>query len=286
MFLHATHAATHGFQSVLISSDDTDVFIMFLAFHADIQAKLLQKCGTKARTKILDVEKIAKSVGINVCRALISMHAYTGCDTVSTFAGRGRLSVLKLLSTNKDVQDACVQLGEEWDVSEQLMDTLEKFTCLLYAYNSGTMKVNDLRYHLFCAKKGELESHQLPPCNDCLTKMHNGLTIKPLFERSLQMDPVVPNPVWRGCRWETHDGHMQLAVDWMQGQPAPQAVLDLLACTCPKSCKLPKCVCMASGLKCTDMCKLSTCDNQRVSGESDDSSAEDESYDEEDDDDF
>ena len=76
---------------------------------------------------------------------------------------------------------------------------------------------------------------------------------------------------------------MQLAVDWMQGQPAPQAVLNLLACTCPKLCKLPKCVCMASGLKCTDMCKLSTFDNR--SGENDDSTAGDESYDKDDDDD-
>ena len=92
-------------------------------------------------------------------------------------------------------------------------------------------------------------------------------------------------PIGIGWLWDTHDADMQLAVDWMQGQPKPHAVLDLLACTCPNSCKLPNCVCMASGLKCTD--KLSTCENQRVSGESDNSSAKDESYDdEEDNDDF
>ena len=79
-------------------------------------------------------------------------------------------------------------------------------------------------------------------------------------------------------------GHVQLAVHWIEGQPAPRAVLEILACTCPKICKLPKCVCMASGLKCTDMCKLSTCDNQRTSAESDDSSAKDEPSDNEDDD--
>ena len=99
------------------------------------------------------------------------------------------------------------------------------------------------------------------------------------------MDLAVPSHIGRGQRWDTHDGHMQLAVDWMQGQPAPQAVLDLLACSCPKGSKLLKCVCMANGLKCTEMCKLSTCDNRRVSGESDDSSSEHESYDEGDNDD-
>ena len=44
-------------------------------------------------------------------------------------------------------------------------------------------------------------------------------------------------------------------------------------------------VCLSSGLKCTDMCNLSTCDNQRMSGESDKSSADGDSDDEDDDDD-
>ena len=48
----------------------------------------------------------------------------------------------------------------------------------------------------------------------------------------------------------------------MDGQPAPQAILNLLACNCPRKCELPKCDCMVNGLKCTDMCRLSDCDNQ------------------------
>ena len=56
MLLHAAHAATHGYQSALISSDDIDVFVMCLGFHAVIQAKLFQNCGSKVRVKILDTE--------------------------------------------------------------------------------------------------------------------------------------------------------------------------------------------------------------------------------------
>ena len=97
------------------------------------------------------------------------------------------------------------------------------------------------------------------------------------------MDQAVLSPIGRGWCSDTQDGHMQLAVDWMQRQLAPQAVLDLLACTCPNSCKLTMCVCMASGLKSREMCELSTCDSRPVSGENDNSSAEDASYDEEDD---
>ena len=79
---------------------------------------------------------------------------------------------------------------------------------------------------------------------------------------------MTPSPVGKGWKWDDQDG-TTLAVDWMSGQPAPQALLDLLTCNCSRSCKLPSCVCIVSGLKCTDMCKLAACDNQPFSVESD-----------------
>lgn len=51
-------------------------------------------------------------------------------------------------------------------------------------------------------------------------------------------------------------------IDWMQGPPAPKAVLELMACMCARTCKLPDCSCLANKLKCTEMCKLQTCSNQ------------------------
>ena len=45
----------------------------------------------------------------------------------------------------------------------------------------------------------------------------------------------------------------------MSGQPAPATVLQLLSCSCTRS----NCSCLANGLKCTDMCRLSECDNRR-----------------------
>ena len=56
----------------------------------------------------------------------------------------------------------------------------------------------------------------------------------------------------------------ELQFDWMEGRPAPEAVLDLLACRCTRSCKLPNCVCLVNGLKCTDMCTLKDCNNESV----------------------
>ena len=81
---------------------------------------------------VADIRKVAASLGIDVCRALIGMHSFTGCDTVSAFAGKGKTSALKLLTTNRYIQRMFCRLGEEWDLSPQFMNELEPFTCLLY----------------------------------------------------------------------------------------------------------------------------------------------------------
>ena len=58
------------------------------------------------------------------------------------------------------------------------------------------------------------------------------------------------------------EGAEQLVVDWMDGQPAPEAVLNLLACKCPRKCVLPNCEFLKNGLKYTDMCRLRDCENR------------------------
>ena len=55
----------------------------------------------------------------------------------------------------------------------------------------------------------------------------------------------------------------------MTGQPVHQVILDLLACNCTRKCELPRCVCMANGLKCTEMCRLQDCDNYDLADDED-----------------
>ena len=59
------------------------------------------------------------------------------------------------------------------------------------------IKVNDLSYHLFYAKKGEIENHQLLPCRNCL--VNHALRASYQAEklrRCLKQDP---------CSWSMED---------------------------------------------------------------------------------
>ena len=162
--------------------------------------------------------------------------------------------------SDETYQQAFSSLGISWDVSQELFQQLQAITCHMYLSSTSTTEVNKLRYQLFCAKRGEVESSQLPPCEDCLF-MH---TLRAnyqaaIWRRSLQNKPIVPE--CKGLGWTT-DEDGRLSVDWMRGSPAPDAVLQMLSCKCVRSCKLPDCTCLSNGLKCTDMCRLHTCTNQ------------------------
>ncbi|KAL8604161.1 hypothetical protein ACOMHN_047373 [Nucella lapillus] len=118
---------------------------------------------------------------------------------------------------------------------------------------------------MYCAKDGEIESHQLPPCKDCLLKHAKRANFQAgLWRRSLSHDPDAPDPTQSGWKVENQNGTEVLVVDWMDVRPAPEAVIELLACKCTRACTALECTCIQHGLKCSDMCKLKECDNQPV----------------------
>ena len=73
------------------------------------------------------------------------------------------------------------QLGMEWVLSNELFQSLQEFTCKLYCSQPGTDNINEMRYRLFCAKKGNIDSTQLPPHADCLLNMLLEKTSKQSF---------------------------------------------------------------------------------------------------------
>ena len=72
----------------------------------------------------------------------------------------------------------------------------------------------------------------------------------------------VPSPVRRGWCPVNDGARERLVIDWMSGLPAPRAVIELLSCMCKKACNDDSCYCIQNGLRCSDLCRLTTCSNQ------------------------
>ena len=143
-------------------------FVLALAFKSFVPSSVYIKCGTQARRRYTDITHVVQRHGSEVCRCLPGLHAFTGCDAVSAFSGKCEMTALKLTKRHARFRELFHLVGTDWDVPDELFSRLQEFTCFMYSSNPETKDVNDLRYHLFCAKKGDLDSNPLPLWVDTL----------------------------------------------------------------------------------------------------------------------
>lgn len=88
LLLHAQHAANEQrYRSIIVSSENTDVRVLCLAFSFSIDVPMYQRCVSQTNARYIDIGKIAHAIGQDACNALPGLHAFTGCDAVSAFAG-------------------------------------------------------------------------------------------------------------------------------------------------------------------------------------------------------
>ena len=125
LLLHAKHAATPHVKAVLISSEDTDVRILCISFAHAIPVPIYQRCVSQRQARYVDISKIAGVLGQEVSKALIRLHAFTGCDSVSAFAGIGKARPLKLLRSKNEFEVMFQNLGEQWSFTEELCVQLD-----------------------------------------------------------------------------------------------------------------------------------------------------------------
>ena len=168
---------------------------------------------------------------------------------------------LKFISREENFRRAMENLGKTWEVPPELFLILQEFTCRMYAPQSSITQVNELRYQLFRLKKGNVESAQLPTCEDIFyLHTHRANYQAAVWHRSLEVDPDIPSPEGNG--WQIEDG--QLTIHWMQGPPAPDVILEFMSCKHSRIHKHPSCPCLAYGIPCTPAGKLQICDNMIV----------------------
>ena len=104
MLFHMKHASTHSFTKFIVHTADPDVFVLCLRHLKNINGSIFIKTEVKDKVRIIDLQKVRDQLDVEcdfsadeVLEALIGMHAFSGCDTVSSFAGKGKGKALNLL---------------------------------------------------------------------------------------------------------------------------------------------------------------------------------------------
>ena len=261
LILHAKHAAETGSNSVVIRSSDTDVVVLAVYFQWEIDTELfLQGKYSKSKWKFLDIGSISKKLGIVLSKALLGFHAFSGCDTVSSFSGKGKKTFFKVLKSSEVFTNAMTHLGDKLDIEEKLLRDCERGLCQVYGFD--THNINDVRYDML--SKGA-ESHQIPPTKDAL-RLHilRANYQAYIWKHALNGHFIAPSP--HGHGWLVKD--FKISILWMRKDPAPKALLEFLHCKTCKKCDTYRCLCKKSGFQCSDICGCSAlhCENSQDTG--------------------
>ena len=140
---------------VMIRTVDSDVLVLAIAAVQQIKIhELWIAFSTGKHFRYLPAHDMAINLGPEKCKALPFLHAFSGCDTVSSFAGRGKKTVWDIWNVFNEVTPAlCTLAANPSSVNDQF-DLLKRFVVLLYDRTSSEEKVNAARKQLFPQTNG------------------------------------------------------------------------------------------------------------------------------------
>ena len=249
MFLHVVDAVQKGMRKVAIRTVDTDVVVQAVASFNNINPDEL---GTGFSFRYIAVHQQAAAMNPRQCATLPIFHALTGCDTVSSFAGRGKKTAWEIWKVFPEVTDAFEELlCMSSDVSEESMSLLERFVVLMYDRTSDIMEVNDARKQLFAHKSRSLD--YIPPTQAAPQQHIKRASLQAnCWNQTLVLNPELPSPAEWG--WTKEASVWQPL--WTTLPEASKSCHELIYCNCKKGCT-GRCKCTKAALKCTALCACS-----------------------------
>jgi len=250
LFLHVADAVQKGRKRVTVRSVDTDVVVLAVASFEKVGAEEMWVAfGSGTNFRYIAVHELVTTLGPRTCGSLGVFHAFTGCDTVSAFAGRGKKTAWDTWSVYSDVTEAFEELLQmPSEISETSMSLLERFVVLIYSRTSDIMGVNEARKQLFTQKSRSLEN--IPPTLAALKQHVKRAAFQAnVWNQTLCASPELPSPSDWG--W-TKEGAVWQPL-WTTLPEASESCYELIHCGCKKECS-GRCRCSKAALKCTALC--------------------------------
>ncbi len=131
--------------------------------------KLWVAFGTGKNLRYIPVHEIASALGPEKARALPMFHAFTGCDTVSSFANIGKKTAWETWNQFDDVTRAFCSIAQApTEIEDGSITLLERLAILFYDRTSQETNIDMARKELFTKKGRPIEN--IPPTKGALVQ--------------------------------------------------------------------------------------------------------------------
>ena len=239
---------------IVVVATDTDILVMLVTLApTDLNIQFLSSRNPMQIFKITDIQTANKDIKPH----LMTMHALSGCDTVSALYMKGKKKATQLLHKKKwDILNIFLQPGS---THEDIAFAGERFLLGLYGAVESTC-LNKQRFVMY--KRMVLQSplssafklESLPPTSTA-AKFHSFRAYHTIQQ---WLGNELPPDLWG---WQNRDATLVTVVT--DQSVAPMNILRMLSCGCKTGCGR-SCGCRKRGLQCSVICShcsRMTCSN-------------------------
>lgn len=193
---------------------------------------------------------MANTLGPEICSGILFFHAFTGCDTVSGFSGKGKKSFWKAWKSFPEITNTFKELSQPVNAIENHhLNLLSRFVTLTYDKTSDTVDINQARKELFI--KGRAMD-RLPPTFNALLEHTKRACLQAGFIWGQSLKANLEYLNFENWGWKKENGVW--TPFWSTIKETAASVKELTKCSC-RSCVTVRCLCRKSGLPCTGLCK-------------------------------
>lgn len=246
-------------KSTTLIGEDTDLLILLL-YHFNVShCTELHFRSDKGNATVYNIKALKDSLGEAMCRRLLFLHAFTGCDSTSRIFGVGKKSAFQKIL--KDGHVIC-KIADVFCNPNQHHELIERsgsqaMLTLFGATPTDTLAM--VRYNILCKKVARASSviapERLPPTS-AASRLHSFRCYFQIMEwMGFNMNPLE----WG---WKEDNGKLYPIMTEMS--PAPDVLLQMIHCNCMSNCGTQRCSCRKHGLECTSACgpcQIDRCDN-------------------------
>ena len=136
IFLHAKNATVDGSKTLIIKANDTDILVIAVSVLPTLQQLGLEKMwiafGQGANLRWIPVHDIAEAIGPERASGILFFHAFTGCDVVSAFRGKGKKTAWQTWNVCGEVSETFTNLSQHpTSVTNLDLQNLERYVILM-----------------------------------------------------------------------------------------------------------------------------------------------------------
>ena len=141
----------------MLSTVDSDVLVLAVSSVVLLEnTELWVAFGTGKHLRYIPAHDIATILGGEKAHALPMFHPFTGCNTVSSFAGRGKKTAFDIWKSINEVTAVLSTLSTNpWSFNDDFMCILETYVVFLYNRTCTETTADSGRKYILCSKAGQ-----------------------------------------------------------------------------------------------------------------------------------